>query len=233
MDSHSTFTRFPELPTELRLKIWDLAASERRLVHINYQKESLAFGTGKKFYAKAFISSNPPPALLHTCRESRYETLPSYTLCFSTPHSPKRTYIAFSTDTVRFASIVLTYLSPSELQHIRCMSLEVTDYPYFAHFNMGILRSMENLEQLELIAVQKLENSWSLGVLRTLMEDFDEERDRFKDGKMPALRIVSEEGVELAAMERGGSGSWTGGFSMRNDGAGGTQTTIFGRYGRG
>jgi hypothetical protein len=93
------------------------------------------------------------------------------------------------------------------------MSIEVLDYPYFALFCMGILKKMQKLEYLELLAVRNEENAWSLGILKTLMEDFDEERDRFPEGKMPNIRIVAgDTGEELAAMKE--DGVWTGGFAL-------------------
>lgn len=215
MDCQEKFSRFGELPTEIRLKIWLLAAEEPRTVHLKCQKEAYSYGTGQRFFAKSFTSTTPPPAVLHVCRESRSETLSEYKLSFATPHTPGQVYIAYERDTVRFPSTTLGSLYPEELQSIRSMSLEVVDYPYFAHFNMGILKGMSSLKSLELRAIQNKELGWTRGVLRTLMEDFDEERENFPDeGRMLNIKIVSgDTDKELAASNQ--DGVWTGGFALQ------------------
>lgn len=60
----TTFTMFPLLPTELRIKIWQLAANQPRIVHITYDHPT-----------ESLVSLSPAPALLATCGESRDESL--------------------------------------------------------------------------------------------------------------------------------------------------------------
>jgi hypothetical protein len=211
-----TFPLFGELPTEIRLKIWKIAAREPRLVNIKCQKEAYMAGTRKRFFAKSFTTTNPVPPLLHACHESRAETISEYQLSFATSHTPASIYINFDRDTPRLASVALAYLGPEELSKIRFLSIKVIDYPYFAHFNMGILRDMESLESLELLAHQGQEASRGRGVARTLTDDFNEERERYPEGKVLLVRIVSgDTGEEIAA--RNEDGSWNKEFPVYMD----------------
>ena len=67
---YTKFTLFPELPTELRNKIWKCAAMVSRDINLEY----------KDYYA---CSDHQPvtPAILHTSSEARSEAKRYYTLC--------------------------------------------------------------------------------------------------------------------------------------------------------
>jgi 2EXR family len=65
MDKSSKFTLFPNLPMELRLKIWGFAAPDPYVI---VQRES---STSKY----NFTFNRPVPAVLHACKESRLEFL--------------------------------------------------------------------------------------------------------------------------------------------------------------
>jgi hypothetical protein len=58
-----TFTRFPKLAPEIRIKIWRLAASETREIKL-YVLSPEWMDTKMKEQTRA-------PAIMHTCRESR------------------------------------------------------------------------------------------------------------------------------------------------------------------
>lgn len=64
------FTLFPDLPSELRIKIWALAQPGPRIIKV--MKNELMYG--------GVSSATSPPVLLHVCRESRYETLKVFSL---------------------------------------------------------------------------------------------------------------------------------------------------------
>jgi hypothetical protein len=63
-DSRPEFEVFPKLPTELRLKIFELAASEPRIIEISYDK-----------VRGCTVQKQPSPPLLRTNRESHGEVL--------------------------------------------------------------------------------------------------------------------------------------------------------------
>jgi hypothetical protein len=103
-----TFTRFGELPSELRLKIWNFACFQTRNVDIFTDNlgtvrvsDDIHFDTFK-FYSH-FCSH---PTVLHVSRESREEGLKHYTLEFGTTHNfpiidistPPRIYVNFACD---------------------------------------------------------------------------------------------------------------------------------------
>lgn len=92
----TSFTLFPGLPTEIRLKIWRLIAPGPRTVLVQYStKCKISAFTG-------WTSPYPPPVILAICQESRLEALKSYQLAFGSYFHPAKIYIDFSIDTLRF-----------------------------------------------------------------------------------------------------------------------------------
>ncbi|KAH7333302.1 hypothetical protein BKA65DRAFT_553645 [Rhexocercosporidium sp. MPI-PUGE-AT-0058] len=83
---HTTFSLFPTLPTELRLKIWNLCITPRI---INYNHSATK-------HSKLKLDPLIPP-LLHTSREARYEAIRSYKL---STLSPRKLYTNPSLDTL-------------------------------------------------------------------------------------------------------------------------------------
>jgi hypothetical protein len=131
-----TFSLFPKLPVELRVKIWGYACSVTRNVDIWTRSLDIEQGC---FYQRAiyFHSSLPPPAVLHVNSESRSESLKYYDLDFGakltisnthsvpfTISSPNRVYFNWTTDR-------LCLVNPSELGNrnmLRKFSSQLADY---------------------------------------------------------------------------------------------------------
>ncbi|KAE8451289.1 hypothetical protein EG329_004454 [Mollisiaceae sp. DMI_Dod_QoI] len=65
--SPTSFLYFPKLPTELRLRIYEYAASLPRIIELAWSSK-----------ARTLISLTRNPALLHTCHESRHVLLPRH-----------------------------------------------------------------------------------------------------------------------------------------------------------
>jgi len=82
------FTIFPNLPSELRVKIWHHACFPRTM--------TLTYSSAND----AFHCTSPPPVLLSTTHESREEALRIYTMSFGTKTQPARTYFNPYKDTV-------------------------------------------------------------------------------------------------------------------------------------
>ncbi|KAE8447069.1 hypothetical protein EG329_011204 [Mollisiaceae sp. DMI_Dod_QoI] len=79
----STFTCFPSLPSELRLKIWRLACFHGRNVDVWTYDIAFKFGDdGDERDHNYFTSSCPQPIVLQCCRESRIEGLKHFKLAF-------------------------------------------------------------------------------------------------------------------------------------------------------
>jgi hypothetical protein len=82
----TTFSLFSELPTEIRLKIWDFACCQPRNIALNnefYRDE----GADSIFYTERYFSILTPlraPAILSVSQESRAEALNYYQMQFRT-----------------------------------------------------------------------------------------------------------------------------------------------------
>jgi 2EXR family len=92
----SAFPLFPILPTEIRLKIWQLALPGPRVVRVHAYDEAN--------YLSLFRSPTPPPQILFVCRESREQALLLYELCFGLEHinAPSTIYFNHELDTLYF-----------------------------------------------------------------------------------------------------------------------------------
>ncbi|KAG4425914.1 hypothetical protein IFR04_000858 [Cadophora malorum] len=75
------FTYFPQLPVELRLKIWDFAIADipPRLIEIRHR---YIFSHKHRNYFPKFYSLCRLPALLHQCPEAREQVLKKYEWAF-------------------------------------------------------------------------------------------------------------------------------------------------------
>lgn len=101
-DSHDpstwTFTHFSDLPTELRLKIWELAIQDHRIVKVKAETRSDGVVLLKV--------SNPTPPLVRVNRESREVALKIYTMSFSRQFYGKPVYFAHQRDVIQFEESV-------------------------------------------------------------------------------------------------------------------------------
>ncbi|KAH7395922.1 hypothetical protein BKA64DRAFT_72689 [Cadophora sp. MPI-SDFR-AT-0126] len=78
-ETFSTFTKFPNLPTELRLKVWEFACCVTRNLVLQIQDMTQGFSEYTPYY---FWTSCPVPAVLGVCQESRVKALQHYSLDF-------------------------------------------------------------------------------------------------------------------------------------------------------
>ncbi|KAI1162274.1 hypothetical protein F5B18DRAFT_624528 [Nemania serpens] len=65
-----TFHLFPNLPTELRLRIWALTAESPRILHVRIERHWARQSAMGRRYDTTYYSSTPPPAVLHACGDS-------------------------------------------------------------------------------------------------------------------------------------------------------------------
>lgn len=80
--SPQDFHLFPQLPVELRLRIWKAIACLPRIVII-HDKPSSCLTTSP---VSGFVSPTPIPTILHVCHEARQAALENYVSC-SPAHS--------------------------------------------------------------------------------------------------------------------------------------------------
>ena len=91
------FSLFPNLATELRLKIWRSTLPGPRNVGVRIKFIGVRFGG---WIARE--NSPPPPLALQVCHESRKEALKYYILSFGTADRQARVYFNYHTDTLCF-----------------------------------------------------------------------------------------------------------------------------------
>jgi hypothetical protein len=100
--SSNSLTRFPLLPSELRLQIWDIISSEPRVVEISCTPSSSYLPGGR------WISHTKPPVILHISRESRAVALSKISVLKFSPTQfgvpIDRLYINFLVDTLWLCS---------------------------------------------------------------------------------------------------------------------------------
>ncbi|TVY80451.1 hypothetical protein LSUE1_G007807 [Lachnellula suecica] len=147
MSTPTEFHLFPNLPSEIRLKVWSFIVGTPRVVKIHCKKRI----ERNRRFADAFVSEEPPPIALHICQESRHEALSIYETFFTTARSPRYTYVAFDRDTIKFPDGTLEYIKPLELQSIQRMIMEVKDCAYFTTFHLDTVQKMQSLKELEIV----------------------------------------------------------------------------------
>ncbi|KAH7417829.1 hypothetical protein BKA64DRAFT_180272 [Cadophora sp. MPI-SDFR-AT-0126] len=155
-NSVKMFTIFPNLPSELRIKIWQQACYPR-IVTLTYTTAT-----------SSFTSTTPPPTLLSVNHESRHEALRIYTLCFGTSSQPPRTYFNPFLDTLYLPrhqemGYDETLREFRQLVHDPTCLLDQVRYVAIDHVNVDVkrpwesynkavfLRSFKHLDEIALI----------------------------------------------------------------------------------
>jgi hypothetical protein len=100
----TSFTLFPDLPTEIRLKIWGLLAPGPRTVIVQYNTKYNEFNGKRISTFTGWTSPDPPPVILSICREARSEALKSYQPALGSYFHHPKIYVDFSNDTLRLES---------------------------------------------------------------------------------------------------------------------------------
>ncbi|RDW59602.1 hypothetical protein BP6252_12689 [Coleophoma cylindrospora] len=204
--STEVFHLFPNLPGEIRLKVWNYILKEPRVVDISCERGLLP---GSRRYAKSFGSKSPPPALLYVNRETRYEALAVYQPYFETAYSTKCTYLNCDQDAIRLNDSTLTYFGKQERSCIQTMIIEVSDYSYFGPYYMETLKTMSKLKNLELISSDGVKYSWNQAndqYVWFLQGEFEEAMSADPGWECPRVRIVSlHTGAEMAVVDGGAS----------------------------
>ncbi|KAI2622132.1 hypothetical protein GGS26DRAFT_249122 [Hypomontagnella submonticulosa] len=190
IQSPTTFTRFRELPPELRIKIWQYAMPEPRTVIVKSpharQKQtprSLEEAMSKpRDPEQSWFSTTQIPALLHVNAEARHEALKHYKLSLGVGSVQPRIYVDFNRDTLFFGN--------SELKP-ECSSLWT---------------STQDLNQVKHLAVVP-EGAWR--VLRWKKVDlnslekmiFVHDTDKLELGPLPQLVEDESQDIETELLE--------------------------------
>ncbi|KAL5350753.1 hypothetical protein ACLOAV_004322 [Pseudogymnoascus australis] len=125
------FARFPLLPAEIRLRIWEfcLALEYSPIVYQIFRNERSTKPTAK------YVCHTQRPPLLDTCHESRVEASKYFSLCLGTVTSPPETYINYETSAVYLCTRRSGYfipmmqsLLPVDLANIQRLTLKLRDW---------------------------------------------------------------------------------------------------------
>lgn len=137
------FTVFPNLPVELRLKIWGLASQTQRVLELNYA-----------IVDQEFYTHQSPPSVLHTNCESREVGLHYYHLSFSTEKQQAAIYFNPINDIIYFGnrqysdeiSYMIEHFAKQTAPHERILNLAISEHlwhtsdPIRGPFAFDILR---------------------------------------------------------------------------------------------
>jgi hypothetical protein len=178
----TSFTKFGELPPELRVNIWQLAMPEARTVVVQspYAKrsrrptslEGLLPGSQDTWQSATQI-----PALLHVNSEARYEALKHYSLSLGVGAAQPRIYVDFERDTVFFGDAELR----SECSSLWNQTQDLDKVQRLAIVPEGAWRALR-WKKVDLRFLQKLIfvhncEKIKLGHLPELVEDEQSEAD--------------------------------------------------------
>jgi hypothetical protein len=210
------FQLFPELPAELRIKIWRIALSTPREVEIKCEKLPRSH---EERNAAWFASTTPIPVLLHVCQESRFEALSTYTKAFRTCDSPRYTYVSFERDTIKLFDVVLEYLVLADVKKIQRLVVICADSAYFTHFHLETLQKMEKLKDVDLRtrkAPAFLRNARGDDDAANLAVDFERGRWDNPAWECPRIRIVNHASGEELRVLAGGAlvPGWKEGYDI-------------------
>jgi hypothetical protein len=169
----TTFTCFPKLPKEIQFKIWKEAAFETRNVAVWVELGELGdideYDDHRPYY---FATNVGPPAILHTCKESRSEGLKFYQLSLGTAFEvydyrygpftlrfPPRTYINWNGDRIciMFPSLEFDYqahlelLSQAENNHLKLIAFNtLRTTAHYSNVDQLIKHAVHALHPVEL-----------------------------------------------------------------------------------
>lgn len=153
-----SFPHFSNLPVEIRLRIWQLAAPRRpRVIQIGYDPETISWKAWKDGLGGL-------PSIVHVSREARHEALKSYTRIFSA-------YVDPDEDTVFISDPIFSIREPrdrflrsecaNKLRNVALTS-EICDglwesweqFPSFCEGPARILRMLEGMTHFTLVLLE-------------------------------------------------------------------------------
>ncbi|KAI2643198.1 hypothetical protein GGS21DRAFT_3382 [Xylaria nigripes] len=172
----ASFTRFNELPPELRIKIWQFAMPEPRIVVMKARNIERPASLEEALLQtvdceKSWQSTTQIPPLLHVNAEARYEALKHYALSFGVGKTEPKVYVDFNRDTLFFgdAELISQHLSlwakTKDLDNIRRLATVPEGTWRILQWSQSHLDSLKKL-----IFVHETEKI-KLGSLPQLVED--------------------------------------------------------------
>jgi hypothetical protein len=209
-----SFTLFPDLPFELRLKIWGHIAAEPRVVGINYRNQrAKRRGINITFYHNraGWTSPDPVPVILHICQESRTEARKYLKTTFGSHWFPGEVYFDFDKDTLHFGNgkgmdYLNSNVGPSDYlldvflgggyagandgELVKFMILDIDESVHGRRsFCWDEIRELTGLQELTLMLWEKEENAEE--IMRTCRVSLNRVARMNPKWKVPTIKIFS------------------------------------------
>ncbi|TGO64335.1 hypothetical protein BOTNAR_0089g00240 [Botryotinia narcissicola] len=200
----TTFSRFSELPTELRLKIWHLCIPGPRDLHIkskNYQGILGRFSFRGWFIDSAsFIvggdDTSAIPTILHVNSEAREIGLTRYELAFGSYHRAGTAYVDFERDNLNlthagsnciFMLVGGRLEGINDVEKVRNLEFRVQlDFWDSSDFCWDDVMQFTGLRKLSLRVYEDFIDEDEVSNLKIRLEDFAR---RHTDWRLPGIRI--------------------------------------------
>lgn len=185
-----TFHLFPQLPSELRSQIWRLAASEPRHIRLQTNRDNPLI--------QYLIPSLPPPAILHTCQESRTEAQAYYTKAFSVANAPQFIWTNFNVDTIEVENIYQAYnLGETDIVQIQRLAIPMVDSEYCVRNMLYAIEGMIRLEEV-VILTHRVIFDWDPKNLDKFPVELEKWHADFPSLKIPRIVLrEAETGLEM------------------------------------
>jgi hypothetical protein len=169
MEYLTMFHLFTNLPSELRIKIWQHASPEPRIVPVLFNHTM-----------QQYTSTSEPPALLHVCVESRTVLLYTYTNLILSPKYPSVVFVDFARDTIFFkhldcspdGDLALDLARSPHSNQIQNCAIESNLWEVLRVFKYDPLSEIKLMPNLKTIALV-LSKDYDRGIRHRLMEEED------------------------------------------------------------
>jgi hypothetical protein len=215
----TTFGKFPELPYELRLKIWSFIALGSRNVRIKYNMLSATYDEKKISRFAGYTSSEPTPVIFHICHESRAEanrTL-SHKPYFGSFFHGARIYFDFSQDTLVFgdgtgenpADYLLDvfigggYHGADDFEMVERMSVDITEDNYARR--SFIWEEIRQFTSLKFLTIYNWD-PYSSGLRNDMMTYYRETLHMvaamYPEWSVPQVLVKTNSGLDWGMIER-------------------------------
>lgn len=143
----TTFTNFPELPSELRCLIWEMALPSSRIILLEHKRTKpnpQSLEGALRIDRLGFRADSIPPSVLFVCKEAHEEASRHYTRAFSNARgtSVPETYFDYKKDVL--------YLGP---EYMGPYTLDPALYQARIHWVVGHELHKDDLSRVENLAI--------------------------------------------------------------------------------
>jgi len=149
------FEYFPQLPAELRLKIWSHLLPGPRLVEVVWKVTRIhtpvSNPSNPKRIKARYIGNERPPNLLHVCQESREEARRSLTLRLATDDQHSPIFVDPVRDTIYLRCRLDNYSAYESFGPLYGIRHLITDHDFLLRRPILRISMFENLETLTIV----------------------------------------------------------------------------------